>query len=172
MKMWIVPALVLAAFALNAQAPQQNTLRFSSPDFREGENIPARFTCDGLDGNPALRISGVPPGTKSLALIMDDPDAPSGTFTHWLFWGLSPQFRKIPERSMLDYAVQGTNGFGNKRYNGPCPPSGVHRYYLRLYALDIRPGLPSGASRKALEEAMAGHVIAEAALMGRYARHH
>ena len=111
-----------------------------SPDFSEGGNIPKHFTCDGQDISPTLKIEGVPQAAKSLVLIADDPDAPSGTFTHWLIWNLRPDVTEILATTPPAGAVQGVNDFGRNNYGGPCPPSGVHRYYFKLFALDTDPG--------------------------------
>ena len=107
---------------------------------------------------------------KSLVLIVDDPDAPGGTFTHWLMWRLKPDLQEIPANSTPQDAVQGANDFGKPKYGGPCPPSGTHRYYFRIYALDMIPTQPASSDRKTIDKAIKGHVVAEATLMGRYAR--
>ena len=112
-------------------------MELTSPDFVTGGPIPKRFTCDDVNHSPGLRISGVPKAAKSLVLIMDDPDAPGGTFNHWLIWGLSPDLKEIVTNSVPNGAVQGLNDFKKNGYGGPCPPSGEHRYYFRLYAADI-----------------------------------
>ena len=142
----------------------------STPAFKNGENIPSKYTCDGENINPPLEISGVPTGTKSLVLIMDDPDSPSGTWLHWSVWNISPQTTEIPENSVPAGAKEGLTSFGEIGYGGPCPHSGKHRYFFRLYALDSKLDLPQGASRTELEQAMAGHILAEAELMGLYER--
>ena len=145
-------------------------MRVISPDFSEGGNIPERFTCDGQDVSPTLRIEGVPRAAKSLVLIADDPDARSGMFTHWLMWNLAPDLTEILATTPPAGAVQGVNDFGRNDYGGPCPPSGVHRYHFRLFALDTTLELPAKSKRKVLDAAIQGHTIAEATLMGRYAR--
>jgi Raf kinase inhibitor-like YbhB/YbcL family protein len=145
-------------------------MNLTSPDFDEGGNIPERFTCDGEDVTPSLKIDDVPGGAKSLVLIVDDPDAPRGTFTHWVVWNLPPDLTEIDANRTPSGAVQGVNDFGTNRYGGPCPPSGVHRYYFKLYALDTTLQLPAKSKRKALEAAIKDHVVDEASLMGRYAR--
>ena len=142
-------------------------LTVSSPAFPPEGEIPAQYTCDGKNINPPLQIGNLPTGTRCLALIVEDPDAPRGTFVHWLVWNIVPA-NTLAENSRP--GTEGTNDFGDKGYGGPCPPSGAHRYYFRVYALGSRLDLPSGAHKKALEEAMDPHVIAEGALMGRYAR--
>ena len=145
-------------------------MKLISPDFSEGGNIPKHFTCDGQDISPTLKIEGVPQAAKSLVLIADDPDAPSGTFTHWLIWNLRPDVTEILATTPPAGAVQGVNDFGRNNYGGPCPPSGVHRYYFKLFALDTTLELPAKSRRKVLDAAMQGHIIGEATLMGRYAR--
>jgi hypothetical protein len=143
------------------------TMRIRSPDFANGGMIPAQFTCQGSDVSPELEISGVPAGAKSLALVLEDPDAPSGTFTHWIVWNIPPGTTKIASGTTPGGAVQGVNDFGNGGYGGPCPPAGTHRYFFRLAALDIAPPLGPGESRKNFDTAIYGHVLARAVYMGR-----
>jgi Raf kinase inhibitor-like YbhB/YbcL family protein len=145
-------------------------MKLSSPDFKEGENIPARFTCDGKDVSPTLQIEGMPQGAKSLVVILEDRDAPGGNFTHWLMWNVVPNLTEIVGNKPPSGAVQGVNDFGKNKYSGPCPPPELHRYYFKLYALDTTLDLPRKSKRKAIDSAIKGHVIAEATLMGRYAR--
>lgn len=144
-------------------------MKITSSAFREGESIPSRFTCDGGNTSPPLEISDVPSGAKSVVLIADDPDAPGGLFTHWLVWNILPQSNSIAEGS-APKGLQGTNDFGKSGYGAPCPPSGMHRYYFRVFALDRELDLRSGAKRNQLDAAMKGHVIAQGELIGRYAR--
>ena len=160
----------LFLFVLPAPAAPETSLEITSGDFSSGGTIPPRFTCDGADDSPSLRFSGVPAAAKSLVLIMDDPDAPRGTFTHWLVWKIAPDVREFSTDSVPAGVVQGTNDAGKTGYKGPCPPSGQHRYYFRLYALDIELGLPPAARRGELSAAIKGHVLAEATLLGRYGR--
>lgn len=141
-----------------------------TPAFKNGENIPSKYTCDGDNVNPRLEISDVPAEAKSLILIMDDPDSPSGTWLHWSVWNIDPKTTEIPENSVPQGAVEGMTGFGETGYGGPCPHSGEHRYFFRLYALDSKLDLPAGASRPELERAMDGHILAGAELMGLYRR--
>jgi Raf kinase inhibitor-like YbhB/YbcL family protein len=141
----------------------------TSPAFHQGGDIPPKFTCDGGDTSPPLQIRGTPSDAKSLVLIADDPDAPSGVFTHWLVWNIPPQTNSVAEGS-APKGVHGTNDFGKPGYGAPCPPSGAHRYYFRFFALDRELGLPPGAKRSQLEAAMKGHVIGQGELMGHYAR--
>ncbi len=141
-----------------------------SSDFSEGETIPERHTCAGADVSPELFAYNPPAGTQSLALIMDDPDA-GGVFTHWLLVDIPPNQSELPEGYQVgDYGVSGRNDFGRTGYDGPCPPSnGPHRYFFKVFALDVASlGLAEGASRQAIEQAMAGSVIDEVQLIGIY----
>jgi len=144
-------------------------MKITSSAFQEGGNIPSKFTCDGSDASPPLQITGVPSEAKTLVLIADDPDAPSGLFTHWLVWNIPPQINSITEGS-APKGVQGTNDFGKSGYGGPCPPSGAHQFVFKIFALDRELDLRSGAKRSQLDAAMKGHVIAQGELIGRYAR--
>jgi Raf kinase inhibitor-like YbhB/YbcL family protein len=163
-------ALTLITSTGRAKIPQEQAMKLSSPDFSDGGNIPERFTCEGKDVSPTLTIDGVPKEAKSLLLIVDDPDAPAGNFTHWLMWNIVPTLTEIVGNKPPPHAVQGVNDFGKSKYSGPCPPPGIHRYYFRLYALDTTVALPPKSKRKVVESAINGHVIAQATLMGRYAR--
>ncbi|MFH1330914.1 MAG: YbhB/YbcL family Raf kinase inhibitor-like protein [Actinomycetota bacterium] len=141
-------------------------MKLSSPAFGPGEAIPSRFTCDGADVSPALDIAGIPEGTACLALVMDDPDAPGGTWDHWVAYDI-PVTTAVPE-AVRSLGIAGRNSWRRPGYGGPCPPFGEHRYFFRVYALDGPLGLPAGASKKQILEAVKGHVLAEASLMGRY----
>jgi len=160
-------AILLAAIASFAAGGAK--MKITSSAFQQGGNIASKFSCDGPNTSPPLQISDVPSGAKSLVLVVDDPDAPSGLFTHWAVWNISPQISRIPEGS-TPKGVQGTNDFGKSGYGGPCPPSGTHRYYFKIFALDRELDLPSSAKRSQLDAAVKGHVIAQGELMGRYAR--
>jgi Raf kinase inhibitor-like YbhB/YbcL family protein len=160
-------AILLAVIASFAAGGAK--MKITSSAFQQGANIPSKFTCDGANTNPPLQISDVPPEAKSLVLIVDDPDAPSGLFTHWAVWNTSPRTNTIAEGS-TPKGVQGTNDFGRSGYGGPCPPSGMHRYYFKIFALDRELDLPFGAKRSQLDAAMKGHVIDQGELMGRYSR--
>src|SRR5216117_3230155 len=160
-------AILLAAIASFAAGGAK--MKITSSAFQEGGNILSKFTCDGSDTSPPLQIADIPSGAKSLALTVDDPDAPNGLFTHWMVWNIPPQAGAIAEGS-TPKGVQGTNDFGKSGYGGPCPPSGAHRYYFRVFALDRELDLHSGAKRSQLDAAMKGHVIAQGELMGRYSR--
>jgi len=146
---------------------KENTMNISSPAFEENTLMPRKYSCQGDDINPPLKIRDVPAGTKSLALIVDDPDAPMGVWDHWLLWNI-PVISEIAENSVPKDAVQGVNGFGDIRYGGPCPPSGTHRYFFRLYALDTVLVIQEGATRYSLESAMQNHVLAKTQLIGLY----
>ena len=147
-----------------------NTMKISTTAFSERRPIPERFTADGENVNPPLVISGVPRGAKSLVLIVDDPDAPMGTWNHWLVWNIRPATTVIKEDSVPAGAVVGSNDAGTARYVGPSPPRGTHRYYFRLYALDKTLDLPAGSVRPELEDAMRDHILARSELLGRYGR--
>lgn len=153
-----------------AQISGEPIMKLSSADFGEGGNIPARFTCEGQNISPTLTITGVPEAAKSLALVMEDPDAPAGTFTHWIVWNIKTDVKEIVMNTAPRDAVQGVNDARKNSYVGPCPPSGNHRYYFRLYALDLELTLPASAGRKAFAAAIDKHVLKEATLMGRYAK--
>lgn len=144
-------------------------MRITSTAFRHGERIPRQYTRDGEDKSPPLHIEGVPADTRSLVLIMDDPDAPRGTFTHWVVFDLEPKTVDIGENHAPEQARQGSTDWGESQYGGPKPPSGEHRYFFRLYALDTKLNLPRGSRRRGIEQAMQGHVLDMAELMGRYA---
>lgn len=152
------------------------TMQLTSPAFEENEVIPKKYTGDGDDVSPPLTWTEPPAGTKSFALINDDPDAPVGTWVHWVVYDLSGDLRALPEavpktRELDNGARQGITDFHRVGYGGPAPPKGpFHRYFFKLYALDAKLALPLGASKRNLLEAMAGHILAEAQLMGRYKR--
>lgn len=148
-------------------------MKLTSGAFQHEGTIPESHSKNGGNVPPALQWSGVPEDAVSLVLIVDDPDAPSGLFTHWLVYGIDPTTTEFPERlpatgELPNGARQGKNGFGDVGYGGPRPPSGTHRYYFHLYALDTDTGLPAGMTRDELEGVIRGHVLAEAELMGRY----
>jgi Raf kinase inhibitor-like YbhB/YbcL family protein len=163
-------AIAAAAIALSSLAAGGAKMKITSSAFQEGGSIPSQFTCDGTDTSPALRLDGAPAEAKSLALIVDDPDAPSGLFTHWLIWNIDPKTTEIAQGSAPSSGVQGKNDFGKSGYGGPCPPSGTHRYFFKIFALDQTLDLKPGAKRADLDRAMRGHTIGQGALMGRYAR--
>jgi Raf kinase inhibitor-like YbhB/YbcL family protein len=143
-------------------------LSVTSPTFENNQLIPTKYTCDGDDVNPPLTIEGIPEGTKTLVLIVDDPDAPMGTWDHWIVWNIPATTSKIAENT-----VPGTEGMNDSRrrsYGGPCPPSGTHRYFFKVYALDAKLDLSPTARKRDVEKAMQGHVLAEGELVGLYRR--
>ncbi len=142
-------------------------MKLSSPEFKHNDAIPKEFTCDGADVNPALEIEDLPEEANSLALIVDDPDAPGKTWVHWVVYNISVS-PKIAKDSVP--GVRGKNDFGKMEYGGPCPPSGTHRYFFKLYALDTELDLPQGTSKKELESAMQGHILDQDELIGLYTR--
>ena len=143
-------------------------IQITSPDFQDQENLPARFTCDGVGVNPALSLTNIPPNTQSLVLIVDDPDAPAGTFTHWLVWNLDPHIKEIKSGELPAGASVGLNSGRQTNYYPPCPPSGTHRYFFQIFALDTRLSLPAGSSRDELEKACQNHIVDQAVLVGFY----
>lgn len=153
------------------QTYNNNTMNLTSIAFANNTNIPSTYTCDGKNINPPLAWSGMPSNTQSLALIVDDPDAPSGDWVHWLLWNIPPTTTSIPERfSPASPIVEGTTSFSQAAYGGPCPPSGVHRYHFKLYALDATLTLPSTATKEELLQAMQGHILEQSDLVGLYQR--
>lgn len=143
----------------------------TSPSFNHNEKIPSKFTCDGGNINPELQIQNVPEEAKSLALIMDDPDAPMGTFTHWLAWNIDPKTKFIKQESVPPESIEGLNGRKNKGYTGPCPPdSKPHRYFFKLYALKEMINLEEGALKVQLEKAIEPLLIEKTELIGIYER--
>jgi Raf kinase inhibitor-like YbhB/YbcL family protein len=143
-------------------------MKLKSNDFDKGAMIPPMFTCDEKDISPHLAWEDVPEGTKSFALIVDDPDAPRGTWVHWLVCNIPPEAREIPRSTVPPSARQVKNDFGKVDYGGPCPPSGVHRYFFKLYALNV--GSLEGIDERNFYQKVAEHKIAEAVLMGKYTR--
>jgi hypothetical protein len=180
---WLLSLGVTAAVLLagaNALWAQKRSpaakFELTASSFTSGGNIPRQFTCEGENISPALAWTEPPPGTQSLALIVDDPDAPMGTFVHWVVYDLPTAARQLPDRiprkdDLPGGGVQGRNDFARTGYGGPCPPPGKpHRYFFKLYALDSKLNLPAGIQKRDVEQAIRGHVLAEAHLMGRYGR--
>ena len=143
-------------------------LTIKSPAFEHGKLIPRKYTCDGQDINPPLTIEGVPKEAKTLVLAVDDPDAPSGTWDHWIVWDIPASTSKIGENSVP--GKEGVNSARQQGYMGPCPPGGTHRYFFKVYALDTELSLGSGSRKKDVEKAMQGHVLVQGELMGLYRR--
>jgi Raf kinase inhibitor-like YbhB/YbcL family protein len=167
-------AVVHPALGVDGDAAME--IKLTSPVFQHMGMIPAKFTCDGADVSPALKWSDPPSGTRSFALIMDDPDAPGRTWVHWVLYDLPAQARELPEGvpiqpKLESGALQGNNSFPKTGYGGPCPPRGpAHRYFFKFYALDAQTGLKPGATKVELEKAMKGHILAQTELVGRYKR--
>ena len=150
-------------------------ITITSTAFSEGNMIPQEYTCDGEDVSPPLAWHGVPDGATSLALICDDPDAPMGTWIHWVLFDIPAHIRELPahipsEKIIQNGAKHGINDFRRLGYGGPCPPGGIHRYYFKLYALDTEINAEAGITKKELLKKMEGHILAEGQLMGRYSR--
>lgn len=145
----------------------EKTLQLKSPVFTDNGLIPSQYTCDGENVNPELHISGIPDGTQSLALIVEDPDAPGGTYDHWVMWNIPPRDR-IEENSSP--GAQGRNSRNENKYYGPCPPHGAHHYHFKIYALDTRLDLPITTDKAALLKALHGHILAGGELVGVYKR--
>jgi len=150
-------------------------IEITSPAFENEGLIPSKYTCDGEDISPPLRWDAVPEGTKSIALICDDPDAPMGTFVHWVLFNLPAETKELPEgfpddETLPDGTRQGITDFGKTGYGGPCPPSGTHRYFFKIYALDIKINLVPIADKPHLLKVMEGHILGKGQLMGKYKR--
>lgn len=177
----MLPAIACIAGCKEQQPPAAENgenamaLKVTSSAFTEGQMIPAKYTADGQDVSPPLAWDNVVQGTKSFALVSDDPDAPMGTWVHWLIWNIPPDQNQLDEgigakENLPGGAVQGTTSFKRVGYGGPAPPSGTHRYYFKVYALDTTLDLASKATKKDLEKAMQGHILAQGQIMGRYSR--
>ncbi len=166
----VISLIVLTVSAVGCEGGQKGSLKISSPAFENNTAIPQRYTCDGADMNPPLVMDSVPPAARSLALIVDDPDAPGRVWVHWVVWNIDPSRLEIAENSVPAGAAQGMNDFRKHEYGGPCPPSGTHRYFFKLYALDTVLNLPSSSAKADLERAMKGHIIGQAQLVGTYRR--
>ena len=150
-------------------------IKITSPAFEEEGMIPEKHSCDGIDVSPALAWTSAPEGTKTFAIICDDPDAPMGTWVHWVLFNLPESVRELhesipPERELKNGGKQGMNDFHKVGYGGPCPPGGTHRYFFKIYALDVEIDLEAGATKSDLLRAMEGHILAEGQLMGKYQR--
>ncbi len=167
----LLAVMFLFIFPLvSMEAQSMDTLKLSSPSFKHNGSIPVKYTCDGKDINPPLTIENIPSNAKSLALIVDDPDAPAGTWVHWVLWNIGPATKEISENAVPPGALQGINDFRKHDYGGPCPPSGTHRYFFKLYALDVMLSLGPKTNKAELERAMKGHIIVQCELVGLYKR--
>lgn len=149
---------------------KEGDMKLESSAFGNNQNIPSKYTCDGDDINPPLAISDVPEGVKSLVLIIDDPDAPAGDWVHWTLWNIDPGTKDIAENSIPAGGVEGMTDFGKPGWGGPCPPTGVHHYQFKLYALDSELGLGTNAKKADIEKAMEGHILGQTQLVGLYQR--
>jgi Raf kinase inhibitor-like YbhB/YbcL family protein len=163
----LISFLLLSFVTCSAEPKGGADMKLASPDFKNNAFIPKKFSGEGQDINPTLIVENIPDGTQSLVLIVDDPDAPVGLWTHWVVYDM-PVITTITEDTIP--GKQGLNTAGNLDYHGPMPPSGTHRYFFKIFALDKRPGLPEGARREAVEKTMEGHVLDKAELIGLYKR--
>lgn len=173
--LFLIGVLLTASSTFGQAEGGREKMDVRSSAFGEGDKIPPDFTCDGADMSPPIEWFGVPANAQSLALIAEDPDVPSGNWTHWLVYDLPPDLTQLPagisSRNKLPTGgSQGRTDFKALGYRGPCPPSGTHRYFFRVYALDAMLHLKSGATKKELLQAMQGHILAEGVLMGKYNR--
>jgi Raf kinase inhibitor-like YbhB/YbcL family protein len=159
---------MLVCATVGSAAAEELTL--TSPAFEPGGRLLRKFTCEGPGISPPLEIGNVPEGTRSLALIVEDPDAPMGNWVHWVVWNIHPRTHILPEGRVPRGARQGMSDFRSQSYGGPCPPDGEHRYFFRLYALDTRLKLERDTDKDGLIKAMEGHILEQAELMGRYER--
>jgi Raf kinase inhibitor-like YbhB/YbcL family protein len=172
----ILTSSIPVAAQTTAKGASNMDFTIQSSDFANGGDIPRAFTCDGEDRSPALSWSGAPEGTKAFVLIADDPDAPAGTWVHWVIFNIPAKTQSLPpgvekKEQLPDGSKQGRNDFRKIGYGGPCPPPGKpHRYFFKLYALGAELGLQAGASKADVEQAMTGHILTKAELMGRYKR--
>ncbi len=174
MKRILVIVILLSLLELCASS-RASAFEITSPAFENNGIIPKLYTCDGKDFSPSLSWSGIPESTKSLVLILDDPDAPTGTWTHWVIYNMPPlskglQEGVLPMPNLPHDTKQGINDFKKIGYGGPCPPSGTHRYFFKLYALNTKLNLEAGATKNQLESAMKGHIVSQAKLVGKYKR--
>lgn len=154
---------------LEIQKSEVSNMQLTSSAFKHNGTMPSEFTCDGDNINPPLSITNVPSSAKSLALIVDDPDAPVGVWDHWIVFNINPLIKEIKQNTQPQ-GVAGKNSGGRNSYQGPCPPSGTHRYFFKLYALDATLNLPEGSTKKQVESAMQNHILAKSELMGLYKR--
>ena len=168
--LFALAVLLSASAAGGREVKKMGELKISSPAFAHNGSIPPKYTCDGADISPPLLFGDVPSVAQSLALIVDDPDAPVGTWVHWVVWNVAPAARETGEGKVPAQGVEGRNDWGRNGYGGPCPPSGVHRYFFKLYALDTSLNLPRTATKHELEKAMEGHILSRGQLTGLYKR--
>jgi len=162
--------LFLFSYAMGQGVTKPEQLKIYSPAFENNGDIPKKYTCNGANINPHLKIENVPSNTKSLALVFDDIDAPRGSYVHWILWNISPNTKEVKENSVPEAALQGLNDFKRNHYGGPCPPGRAHKYIFKIYALDTLLNLNQNSTHKDLERAMEGHIISRAQLTGVYKR--
>jgi Raf kinase inhibitor-like YbhB/YbcL family protein len=175
-----IPALLVCCCKDSEQAAgpaggEKMEIKITSSAFAEGGMIPSKYTCDGADISPPLQWGEVPEGTKSIALISDDPDAPMGTWVHWVLFNLPAETKELaenvpPDETLPNGAKQGVTDFGRVGYGGPCPPSGTHRYFFKIYALDTELQVNTSTGKRGLLKAMEGHILGQGQLMGKYKR--
>lgn len=163
-------SMILAA-SLVFQIVKGECMELTSSSFKQANPIPSLYTCEGKNISPPLAWKGAPDGTKSFVIIVDDPDAPSKTWVHWVLYNIPESVHEATEGNPPEKGFQGTNDFGKTGYGGPCPPSGVHRYFFKLYALDQVLNIPHGGSKEQVEKAMEGHILDQTELVGTYAKH-
>lgn len=167
----IVAAFFLSQRSINLKKEfEVQNMKIQSPAFKNNLPIPKKYTCDGENINPHLQIEETPEDAKSLVLIVDDPDAPGGNYTHWVVWNINPDISQIEEGEVPEGAIEGLNDSGNNSYVGPCPPSGIHRYYFKVYALDRNLEENSSLRKEDIESLMEGKIIESAELVGTYER--
>jgi len=168
----IIVLLVSGCTLPNASKTSKNIspMKLESPIFTHNQYLPTKYTCDGTGVNPPLKISNIPNTTKNIVLIVDDPDAPNGDFVHWLVWNIDPQTTQIEEESTPIGAIQGTGSSGTPKFVPPCPPTGVHRYFFKLYALDTKLNLPVTTNKTQLLNAMQEHILDQTEIIGLYSR--
>ena len=173
----IIVVIFLCSFQINNKSISsgRKQMKITSPAFEEGEMIPEKYTCDDIDISPSLKWSHVPEGTKTFAIICDDPDAPMGTWVHWVLFNMPADTNELsenipPVKILPNGARQGKNDFGKIGYGGPCPPGGTHRYYFKIYALSEELNVEPGITKSELLKAMEGKILSEGQLMGRYKR--
>ena len=160
----------LFSYAMGQSITKIEELKISSPAFENGGEIPKKYTCDGANVNPPLKIENAPSNAKSLALVFDDIDAPRGTYVHWILWNMNPDVKEIKENSVPEGVVQGVHNFKKRHYGGPCPPKRAHKYIFKIYALDTLLNLNPNGTKKDLEKVMEGHIISRVQLTGLYKR--
>ena len=162
--------LIFLSFYAMGSAAEAEEWKISSPAFENGGKIPKKYTCDGANVNPPLKIENTPSNAKSFALVFDDIDAPRGSYVHWIAWNIDPGLKEIKEDSVPEGGIQGMNDFKERNYGGPCPPGRAHKYVFRIYALDTLLNVNSNGTKRDLEKAMEGHILSRAQLTGSYKR--